>query len=188
MRIILVQRYIVKNKRFGGLLWMPLIYPQYIQEGKRIRRYRWEDLGNRQRIFSFLCEGIAWVMFIIIDGNVPSIYSHRLHQYVTYDHFHRYFFLLRSCLVDFSRFNIAGGGIGEKIIKYKAASLFRFHQLQRLRVTLAVIQEVEAHALFSPGINAWIALAATLLAARITYFTIKRPCTNILISKHHIPL
>ncbi len=55
-------------------------------------------------------------MFIIIDGNVPSIYSHRLHQYVTYDHFHGYFVHLRSFLVDFSRFNIAGEGFAEKLL------------------------------------------------------------------------
>jgi peptidoglycan/LPS O-acetylase OafA/YrhL len=53
---------------------------------------------------------------------------------------------------------------------------------------LAIIQVVEAHSLLSAGINAWIALTATLLAASITYFTIESPCMNIVNNRHHIPL
>jgi hypothetical protein len=113
-------------------------------------------------------------MIMISVPNVPLIYIRLLHQYVPYDPFHGHLIIFGLVWSNFLVSILQGGKCG-KIIPYNAISLFRLPQLQRLRVALSVIQDVEANSLLSPSINAWIALTATLLAASITWFTIERP-------------
>ena len=76
-------------------------------------------MGNGQRKFSFLCEGIVWVMLIIIVANVPSIYSRMLRQYVLYDHFHRHFNFFSFVWSIFLVSILRGEGNAEKLLSIK---------------------------------------------------------------------